>query len=85
METGLFRVKGMTCGGCVRRIENALKDVPGVTEVNIKLSTGEARIQFEEYQTNLDQLKNAVIKAGYEIDDSNSVIAAQRKGGCCCG
>src|SRR3990172_13286768 len=38
-------VEGMSCAGCVAKIESAVKTLPGVTEVAISLGTGTARVR----------------------------------------
>lgn len=40
MEAQTYRVEGMTCGGCVRHVDKALRAVAGVTEVAVDLAQG---------------------------------------------
>ena len=47
METRSFPVEGMTCASCVRRVERALKKVPGVSEAAVNLALNEAVVTFE--------------------------------------
>jgi Cu+-exporting ATPase len=58
-------VTGMTCASCVRRIEKALDKVDGVQEASVNLATEKAKVVYDPRQTNLDQLKAAIEKAGY--------------------
>ena len=44
MTTRTFRVEGMTCASCVRRVEKALAAVPGVAAVAVNLATEEATV-----------------------------------------
>lgn len=39
-----FDIEGMTCGGCVRAVENALKRVDGVEAIAVDLATGRASV-----------------------------------------
>jgi Cu+-exporting ATPase len=57
-------IEGMTCAGCVARVERALRAVPGVTTASVNLVTGRARV---EHVAGLDRaaLVAAVAKAGY--------------------
>jgi Cu+-exporting ATPase len=57
-------VTGMTCAGCVSRVERALLAAPGVTEAAVNLATERARV----FGTGLDAgaLSDAVKRAGYE-------------------
>ena len=68
MQTEVLKVTGMTCGGCVNSLTQALKLVAGVNDVNVVLSTGEASVQYDEHITAPEQLKLAVINAGYGIE-----------------
>ncbi len=38
-------VGGMNCAACVAKVENALKELPGVTEVGVSLGTSTARLR----------------------------------------
>jgi Cu+-exporting ATPase len=45
MATSTFRVEGMTCASCVRRVEKALAAVPGVASARVNLATEEATVE----------------------------------------
>ena len=83
MKTQQLKVTGMTCGGCTNSVTKALKAVNGVADVNVSLSNSQATVQYDEMLTTPEQLKSAVIKAGYGLDASNSTQQPQGKG--CCG
>ena len=40
--TASLSVGGMTCAACVRRVENALGDLPGVSRASVNLATGKS-------------------------------------------
>lgn len=40
-------IEGMTCNGCVRHVDAALKKVPGVTAVEVRLADHSARVVHE--------------------------------------
>ena len=81
MRTETLTVGGMTCGGCVSTVTEALKAVGGVRDVAVSLDAGEARIEFDERTTSPDDLRAAVRRAGYQVD----VVAGKShtSGGCC--
>ena len=83
MKTEQIQVSGMTCGGCTNSVTLALKAVPGVGDVNVSLSSGEAIVQYDERQTSPDQLKSAVKGAGYDVEVTGAAHGHQSKGGCC--
>ena len=72
MQTEQLKVTGMTCGGCTSSVTNPLKTVNGVGEVAVSLFDGKVTVQYDEKFTSPEQLKSAVIKAGYGVDASNT-------------
>lgn len=83
MQSETLNVTGMTCGGCASNVANALKAIPGVDDVVVSLSTGEAAVRYDEHLTSLDQLKSAVKGAGYGVNAAKATPNHQSKGGCC--
>ncbi len=64
MSTETYTVKGMTCGGCVRHVEKALKNTPGVTAVTVDLASASATV---EGSASFETLVVQVAEAGYEM------------------
>ena len=60
-------VEGMSCGHCEMAVKNALKEVDGVQDVNVDLSTGKVEVEGENLQDNL--LTGAVDEAGYSVKE----------------
>ena len=83
MKTELLKVTGMTCGGCISNVTEALKGVSGVSDVKVSLSAAEATVQYDEKLTSPDQLNSAVKNAGYGVDSDSPGKGRQSKGGCC--
>lgn len=74
MQSTTFRVEGMTCASCVRRVEKALTAVPGVRAARVNLATHEAQVDCDGATP--ASLAEAVQRRGYrllpieaEIDD----------------
>jgi Cu+-exporting ATPase len=65
-KKSIFPVGGMTCAACVARVEEALKEVPGVVSVNVNLASEKATVEYLE-GTSYTDLKKAVEEAGYEL------------------
>lgn len=59
-------IDGMSCASCVSRIEKALKQLSGVTEVSVNLATEEASLKATP-EVPASLLAEAVRKAGYEV------------------
>src|SRR5688572_17586034 len=59
-------VQGMTCASCVRRVERALRAVPGVHDATVDYATSQARVTFDPRAANTNVLVDAIDAAGYE-------------------
>jgi len=85
MQTEHLKIAGMSCGGCSSKVKNALKAIAGVGDVNVSLSDAAATVQYDEQLTSPEQLKAAVMDAGYSVGAAGTSQKAQGKGGGCGG
>lgn len=60
-----MQISGMTCGHCVKAVREALTAVPGVAVDEV--SIGSAKIHFDETQSDVAHIKQAVIEEGYLV------------------
>jgi Cu+-exporting ATPase len=60
-------VEGMTCASCVAHVEHALQGVPGVTGVSVNLAAEKASVALSATEASLEQLRQAVTRAGYKV------------------
>jgi copper chaperone len=60
-----LRITGMTCNGCVKHVDKALREVQGVRAVDVNLAEGTAKVVHEETAP-VPALLAAVESAGYE-------------------
>lgn len=65
LEKVTIPVQGMTCAACVRRVENALRNIKGVTSANVNLATERVTVEFTSSQVSIADLKRAISDAGY--------------------
>src|SRR3990170_2534075 len=61
-----LRIEGMTCGGCVARVERALQSVDGVAHARVNLTTQVATIDPGGQMPDRQALIEAVRAAGYD-------------------
>jgi copper chaperone len=59
-------VEGMTCGNCVRHVEEALKEIKGVKSAKADLKDKKAVVELA-HDVSDEDIKNAIVDAGYEV------------------
>ncbi len=64
MTTQTYRVTGMTCGGCARHVDKALRATPGVTDVTVDLAQGTATVTGT---ATFEAMAAQVAEAGYQM------------------
>lgn len=59
-----IKVAGMTCGGCVRSISNALKSHDEKAEINVDLNT--QTVSINSVMT-IDEISKTITEAGFSV------------------
>lgn len=75
-------VKGMSCASCAQIIEESLMAQDGAYSANVNLATERANIRYNPESVTLPALKAAIVKAGYEVLETETVdteMAAREK------
>lgn len=65
-QTAMLRVEGMTCGSCVKSIENTLSDHPGLASIQVSLEGKSATLTFDPQVTTLLAIRDAIYDMGFE-------------------
>lgn len=68
-ETTL-NVTGMSCGSCVRHVDEALRELEGVTDVAVELRAGRVRVQHDAVAAPAESLITALAESGYPARES---------------
>ncbi len=66
LQTTTLSIRGMHCSGCVKRVERALGQIPGVASVKVNLMAGRADVSYDPERAKEDVLREAVRGAGFE-------------------
>ena len=89
MKNATFDVTGMSCGGCVRHVSDALRKVAGV-EVR-QVTIGSADVSFDPARASAAQIAGAIAAAGYAAreratsgHDADHGHTCRTGGGGCC-
>jgi copper chaperone CopZ len=63
--TETYSVVGMTCDHCARSVSAEVGALPGVTDVNVDLASGQVTVTSERLDS--DRVRGAVEEAGYTL------------------
>ena len=58
-------LEGMTCASCVRTVEQAALQVPGVTACEVNLTEAAAHVELDPARADIDDVMHAIRGAGY--------------------
>jgi len=67
LRTCRLSIKGMTCEGCAKGLQAALKKVQGVKHASVDFERKTATVEFTD-PANLEQLKKTVARAGFQAE-----------------
>ena len=70
-------IYGMTCSNCQKRVENAVSLLEGVESVGVNLEAERATVSFNPQKISMDDIKEAIRKAGYSTEVEEGTKKAQ--------
>jgi copper chaperone len=65
MTTKQLEIAGMTCGHCLRMVQQAINGLEGVKLDDLRI--GKATVTFDEASVSLEAVADAVRDAGYDV------------------
>lgn len=68
LVVAVYRLTGMHCEGCARNIEQALKKLEGVSEVEVFFSEKRAEVTHHPERITPAQVEEAIEKLGYNAE-----------------
>ena len=63
-----FPIQGMTCANCVRHVEKALKNLPGISQLDVNLEKNEALVEYDSTLVTYAAMASALKEAGYTME-----------------
>lgn len=63
--TTTIEIEGMHCEGCAERIDTVLRRLDGVSEADVSLAAGRARVRHDADEAPVEALLRAIGRAGY--------------------
>ncbi len=67
MAEATLKIEGMSCQHCVMRVKKAIDALAGVSGSDV--TTGSAKVTFDESKIKEGDIKTAVEKAGYKVSN----------------
>lgn len=61
----LLAVDGMTCSSCVRHVTAALRELPGIGEVEVRIKDGKVHVAHDADGASIEEMIAALGEAGY--------------------
>ncbi|CAN5192680.1 copper chaperone CopZ [soil metagenome] len=55
-----LKITGMTCGHCVKSVENAIKELDGIQSLNVDLNSGQANLLIDNAKVSGENIIAAV-------------------------
>ena len=59
-------VRGMRCAGCMSKVENGIRQLPGVEEARVNLSSAKLNVRWREGSTSAERIVARVNELGFE-------------------
>jgi Zn2+/Cd2+-exporting ATPase len=76
-----LRIEGMDCASCAMKIENAMKRLPGVSEINVSYGQESLTLKFDEDRTSVAAIEGKVRALGFTpVGGLGSVQAGAQSG-----
>ncbi len=63
----ILKVEGMTCQHCVQTVTETVGKMSGVDKVDVSLEQKEVTIDFDETQTQTEEISAQIVGAGFEV------------------
>lgn len=79
MKKENYAVTGMTCSACSSRVEKAVSSLNGMKSTCVNLLTNSMQVEYDEKILSPNDIKDAVIKAGYGIGGDMAENKSQEK------
>lgn len=72
----VYPVEGMTCASCSSSVQTILESYDGVIAAGANFASNEARIEFDDQQISIEELKNALDEIGFQLITASETTAA---------
>ena len=74
-DVAQFSIPEMDCPSCAGKVENSVRKIDGINNVDPQVTTGTLTVSYEGDQTTVDAIADRVEKAGYSVENSGEITA----------
>jgi copper chaperone len=67
MAKAILQLGELTCPSCMTKIQKAVENQNGVSNVKVLFNAGKVRADFDESKTSADNLAQVITDLGYEV------------------
>lgn len=68
MENIILNVEGMSCGNCVKSVENNIGGLDGVKNVAVELEAGKVQVSYDATTISLDKIEEEIEDIGFDVE-----------------
>lgn len=69
MQKATIQLETLTCPSCMKKIENGVKSLDGVSKESLKVlfNSSKVRVEFDDEKVSIKDIEHAIDKLGYEV------------------
>ncbi len=67
MKQIVFQLETLTCPSCIRKIEAAMQQMPGVTDAKVRFHASKVAVTYEERAVGDHELSARLTQLGYRV------------------
>lgn len=67
MNTTTFKIDGMHCDGCAKRVQTILTKEPGIREARVSFAEGSAEVRYDPHTVGVQRLHEIIEKGGFHV------------------
>jgi len=73
INTTEFLIEGMTCTGCEEYVTHEVNKLPGIIKTTASYEIGNAIIEFDQTQTDIEEIERAISNTGYSVTEKKEI------------
>jgi mercuric ion transport protein len=73
IKTIEFIIEGMTCSGCEAHVNHEVYKMAGIIKTTVSYEKGNAIIEFDQEQTDIEDIEKAIEKTGYSVTNKKEM------------